>query len=190
MFKHILTNYRTFIQGRLSLSVKPVSTLKFLSPKLKTVYRYETQFCNPSFTNGVWQFRGFQYFCYEIWIYLVSSCSLLLNQNLHKCKQETREFRSTILLNFGLWGSRGNPGNSFTDFMFRWRSCECVVINSIGLSETIMFAENVSNRQMFKIIWKKTILKQFWKKNLQFAISFYNYLKILKNPMTMAKSIK
>ena len=62
-----------------------------LSLKLKTVYRYKNQFCNPGFTNGVRQFRGFQYFCNEIWIYLVSSCSqsLLflnrLNQNLHKC---------------------------------------------------------------------------------------------------------
>ena len=183
MFKHILTNYRTFIQGRLSLSVKPVSTLKFLSPKLKTVYRYETQFCNPSFTNGVWQFRGFQYFCYEIWIYLVSSCSLLLNQNLHKCKQETREFRSTILLNFGLWGSRGNPGNSFTDFMFRWRSCECVVINSIGLSETIMFAENVSNCQMFKISYNlkkdnfKTVLKKKSTIRHKFLQLFENFEK-------------
>ena len=49
----------------------------------------ENQFQYPGFTNGVRQFCGFQYFCYEILFYLVSSyspfLSNLLNQNLHKC---------------------------------------------------------------------------------------------------------
>ena len=75
--------------------------------------------------------------------------------------------------------------------MFRWQSC--VVINSglymfaIGLSETIMFAENVSNRQMFKISNNlkmdnfKTVLKKkkstIRHKLLQLNLIFENFEK-------------
>ena len=98
------------------------SILSDLSPKLKTRYRNENQFWNPGFTNGVRQFCGYQYFCYDVLFYLVSSYSPffsnLFNQDLHKCidpKNETREFRSTIL--FQISGSalhRGVKVPSFT----------------------------------------------------------------------------
>ena len=45
---------------------------RFQSPKLKTGYRYENQFWNPGFTNGVRQLCGYQYFCNEILFYLGS----------------------------------------------------------------------------------------------------------------------
>ena len=49
----------------------PLSAVKLMfmyrqSPKLKTGYRYENQFYNPGFTNGVRQFCEYQYFCNEI----------------------------------------------------------------------------------------------------------------------------
>ena len=56
--------------------IEPTARWHFLqSPKLKTGYRYENQFWNPGFTDGFRQFCGYQYFCYEILCYLVSSYS-------------------------------------------------------------------------------------------------------------------
>ena len=70
------------------------------SPKLKTWYHYENQFWNPGFINGVRQFCGYQFFCYEIFFYLVSSYSQflsnLLNQNIKNVKTPTRELGSFV----------------------------------------------------------------------------------------------
>ena len=41
----------------------------------ETAYVYENQFRNPGFTNGGRQFCGYQYFCYEILFYFISSYS-------------------------------------------------------------------------------------------------------------------
>ena len=70
------------------------------SPKLKTGYRYENQFLNPGFTSGFWQLCGYQYFCYEILFYLVSSYSPILsnflNQNLQNVKTPERKLGSFV----------------------------------------------------------------------------------------------
>ena len=79
------------------------------SPKLKTGNRYENKFWNPGFTNGVRQFCGYQYFCFEILFYLVSSYSSffsnLWNQiytNVKTPKRKLGRFVNDTLLNFGL----------------------------------------------------------------------------------------
>ena len=60
----------------------------------------ENQFQYPGFTNGVRQFCGFQYFCYEILFYLVSSyspfLSNLLNQNLQNVKTQKSKLGSFV----------------------------------------------------------------------------------------------
>ena len=72
----------------------------FQSPKLKTGYRYENQFWNPGFTNGIRQFCRYQYFCYEILFYSVASYSQfsfnLLNQNLQNVKTPKSKLGSFV----------------------------------------------------------------------------------------------
>ena len=64
-------------------------------PKTSDRYQYENQFWNPGFINGVRQFCVYQFFCYEIFFYLVSSYSQflsnLLNQNLQNVKTPKRK---------------------------------------------------------------------------------------------------
>ena len=79
------------------------------SPKLKTEYCYKTQYRKPGFTNGVKQFRRYQYLFVRTIIFMVSFIFtfyfLFIYVNLHKCdypKKETQEFRWTILLDFRL----------------------------------------------------------------------------------------
>ena len=60
----------------------------------------KTSYKNPGFANGVRQFCGYQYFCYEILFYLVSSyspiLSNLLNQNLQNIKTSKRKLESFV----------------------------------------------------------------------------------------------
>ena len=67
------------------------------SPKLKTGYRYENQFYNPGFTNGIKQFCGYRYFCYEIFVSSYSPFfSNLSNKNLQNVKTPKRKLKGFV----------------------------------------------------------------------------------------------
>jgi len=69
------------------------------SPKLKTGYRYENQFWNPGFTNGLTQFCRYRYFCFKILYYLVSSYFTIFFESLKsKSTQIIRPQKGTLII--------------------------------------------------------------------------------------------
>jgi len=88
LLKKIYANVKTPKRKLGSFVLRYSFKLQARSPKLKTGYRYENQFWNPGFTNGLTQFCRYRYFCFEILFYLIlyilPFLSNLLDQNLHK----------------------------------------------------------------------------------------------------------